>query len=72
MWYLLHSFNTFDSFMQGEVSFFLQPGETLEQGIQSVFILGEDEGLILRAQESFKDANAVSNHGWYMYSQTCL
>nr|XP_054749262.1 major vault protein [Lytechinus pictus]XP_054749263.1 major vault protein [Lytechinus pictus] len=44
--------------IKGEVSFFLQPGETLEQGIQSVFILGEDEGLILRAQESFKDANA--------------
>eukprot|EP00057_Strongylocentrotus_purpuratus_P018533 XP_011673007.1 PREDICTED: major vault protein-like [Strongylocentrotus purpuratus] len=45
--------------VKGEVSFFLQPGETLEQGIQSVFILGEDEGLILRAQESFKDANAA-------------
>lgn len=44
--------------VKGEVSFFLQPGESLEQGIQSVFILGEDEGLILRAQESFKDANA--------------
>ncbi|XP_072164009.1 major vault protein [Diadema setosum] len=44
--------------VKGEVSFFLQPGERLEQGIQAVFILGEDEGLILRAQESFKDVNA--------------
>lgn len=41
--------------IQGEKSFFLLPGEKLEQGIQDVFILGEDEGLILKANEAFMD-----------------
>ena len=40
---------------QGEKSFFLMPGEKLEKGIQNVYILGEDEGLILKANESFMD-----------------
>ncbi|XP_071945431.1 major vault protein-like [Antedon mediterranea] len=40
---------------KGEKSFFLMPGEKLEKGIQNVFILGEDEGIILRANEGFKD-----------------
>jgi len=31
------------------------PGERLERGIQNVYILGEDEGLILRANESFTE-----------------
>lgn len=35
------------------------PGERLERGIQNVYILGEDEGLILRANESFKDGVSV-------------
>ncbi|XP_064619697.1 major vault protein-like isoform X1 [Lineus longissimus] len=41
--------------VKGEKSFFLMPGEKLERGIQNVYILGEDEGLILRATECFKD-----------------
>ena len=41
--------------MKGEKSFFLMPGERLEKGIQSVYVLGENEGLILRSSESFKD-----------------
>lgn len=41
--------------VKGPRSFFLQPGEVLEAGVQDVFILGEDEGLILRASESFSD-----------------
>ncbi|XP_071093773.1 major vault protein-like [Haliotis cracherodii] len=41
--------------IKGEKSFFLLPGERLEKGIQNVYILGEDEGLILRANECFKD-----------------
>ncbi|KAJ7387908.1 hypothetical protein OS493_001260 [Desmophyllum pertusum] len=41
--------------VKGEKSFFLLPGEKLEQGIQDVFILGEDEGLILKANEAFMD-----------------
>ncbi|CAF0933467.1 unnamed protein product [Didymodactylos carnosus] len=39
----------------GEKSFFLQPGERLEKGIQDVYILGEDEGVILKCIESFDD-----------------
>lgn len=42
---------------QGEKSFFLLPGEKLEQGIQDVFILGEDEGVILKANEAFNDVD---------------
>lgn len=44
--------------VKGEKSFFLQPGEKLEKGIQDVYVLGEDEGLILRAQEAFIDDQA--------------
>lgn len=41
--------------VKGEKTFFLMPGERLERGIQNVFVLGEDEGLILKANESFTD-----------------
>eukprot|EP00730_Choanoeca_flexa_P005763 TRINITY_DN12017_c0_g1_i4.p2 TRINITY_DN12017_c0_g1~~TRINITY_DN12017_c0_g1_i4.p2 ORF type:complete len:845 (+),score=302.06 TRINITY_DN12017_c0_g1_i4:131-2665(+) len=41
--------------VKGPATFFLQPGENLEDGVQEVYILGEDEGLILRATESFTD-----------------
>ncbi|XP_076340754.1 major vault protein-like isoform X2 [Tachypleus tridentatus] len=41
--------------VKGETSFFLMPGEKLENGIQDVHVMGEDEGLILRAKESFLD-----------------
>lgn len=47
-------------FGQGEKSFFLMPGEKLEKGIQNVYILGEDEGLILRARETFTDGVCIS------------
>ena len=40
---------------QGEKSFFLQPGESFEKGIQDVYILGEDEALICKANEAFVD-----------------
>ena len=46
--------------VKGEKSFFLQPGERLEKGIQNVYVLGEDEGLILKANEAFKDPESVS------------
>ncbi|CAF4153937.1 unnamed protein product [Rotaria magnacalcarata] len=45
----------------GEKSFFLQPGEKLQNGIQDVFILGEDEGVILKCIEAFKDTQANVN-----------
>uniref|UniRef100_A0A671WI92 Major vault protein n=1 Tax=Sparus aurata TaxID=8175 RepID=A0A671WI92_SPAAU len=38
--------------VKGERSFFLQPGEYLEQGIQDVYVLSEEEGLVLRAVEA--------------------
>ena len=47
--------------VKGEKSF-LQPGERLEKGIQNVFVLGEDEGMILKANEAFKDPESVSKN----------
>jgi major vault protein len=41
--------------VKGPSIFFLQPGESLESGVQDIFVLGEDEGIILRANESFTD-----------------
>lgn len=46
--------------IKGEKSFFLRPGEKLEKGTQNVYVLGEDEGLILKANEAFTDAGPVS------------
>eukprot|EP00300_Choanocystis_sp_HF-7_P007154 c15120_g1_i2.p1 GENE.c15120_g1_i2~~c15120_g1_i2.p1 ORF type:complete len:874 (+),score=214.08 c15120_g1_i2:37-2622(+) len=43
----------------GERSFFLLPGESLEDGIQPVYVLGEEEALVLRAREAFADDTAV-------------
>ena len=48
--------------IKGEKSFFLMPGERLEKGIQNVYVLGEDEGLILKAIEAFKDTDTVCAH----------
>lgn len=42
--------------VKGEKSFFLMPGEKLEKGIQNIYVLGEAEGLILRAVEGFSDS----------------
>jgi len=39
----------------GELSFFLNPGERLEAGIQNVIVLEEEEALLLRAREAFVD-----------------
>jgi major vault protein len=40
---------------RGEVSFFLQPGERLEAGIQNVYVLAEEEAILLRARDNFSD-----------------
>jgi len=40
---------------KGEDSFFLSPGEKLENGIQKVFVLGSEEALLLRAREKFDE-----------------
>uniref|UniRef100_A0A8D0GZE4 Major vault protein n=1 Tax=Sphenodon punctatus TaxID=8508 RepID=A0A8D0GZE4_SPHPU len=43
--------------VKGEKSFFLQPGEWLEEGIQDVYILSEDEGLQMRALRVLEDVD---------------
>ncbi|WP_228061793.1 colicin uptake protein [[Phormidium] sp. LEGE 05292] len=40
---------------QGRISFFLHPGESLEKGIQKVYVLGEQEALLLKAKEAFSE-----------------
>ncbi|KAK0042287.1 major vault 1 [Biomphalaria pfeifferi] len=49
--------------VRGEKSFFLMPGEALEKGIQSVYILSEEEGLVLNATEHFKDGAVMRSPG---------
>ncbi|CAL1527902.1 unnamed protein product [Lymnaea stagnalis] len=49
--------------VKGDKTFFLMPGEKLEKGIQNVYILGEDEGLILRSIESFMDGDTERSPG---------
>jgi len=41
--------------IKGPMSFFLKPGEILEGSIRPNYILGDDQGLLLKAQEGFKD-----------------
>ncbi|XP_036594409.1 major vault protein isoform X1 [Trichosurus vulpecula] len=43
--------------VKGEKSFFLHPGERLEEGIQEVFVLSEDEGLLLRALQALEEGD---------------
>ncbi|XP_066433020.1 major vault protein isoform X2 [Eleutherodactylus coqui] len=45
--------------VKGERSFFLQPGECLELGIQDVYILSEEEGLVLRALQLLEEKDEV-------------
>jgi major vault protein len=54
---------------KGETSFFLLPGERLENGIQAVHVLGAQEALLLRAREVFKDGEETRQPGdrWMIY-----
>jgi major vault protein len=45
----------FKEVRQGRTSFFLHPGESLEGGIQKVYVLSEQEALLLRAREAFNE-----------------
>ncbi|CBY35236.1 unnamed protein product [Oikopleura dioica] len=45
---------------RGEATFFLHPEESIPKGIQNFIILGEDEGLVLTANEAFTDENNIS------------
>jgi len=48
---------------KGESCFFLQPGERLEGGIQNVYVLNEEEALLLRAKEAFEDGKVRRTPG---------
>lgn len=54
---------------KGPRSFFLRPGERLEQGIQAVQVLGAEEALLLRAREVVKDGEVTRQPGdrWMIY-----
>jgi len=54
---------------KGPQTFFLNPGEQLENGIQDVHVLGEEEALLLRAKEAFKEDEGVHSPGdrWMIY-----
>ncbi|XP_030842279.1 major vault protein [Strongylocentrotus purpuratus] len=41
--------------LKGITSFFLHPGEIIDDGIKSQYVLGEDEALVLEALEHFTD-----------------
>jgi major vault protein len=49
--------------VKGEKSFFLLPGERLEKGIQNIYVLGENEGLILRALEGITEKDKTRSPG---------
>jgi len=54
---------------KGELSFFLQPGERFESGVQPVHVLDSEEALLLRAKEGFKDGKDSRAPGdlWMIY-----
>jgi major vault protein len=55
---------------KGPCSFFLKPGERLEQGIQNVYILGAEEALLLRARELYaenKNARHFPGERWMIH-----
>ncbi len=45
---------------KGRLSFFLHPGESLEGGIQPIYVLGEQEALLLKATEAFTEGTGTS------------
>jgi len=45
---------------QGEKNFFLHPGESLRKGVEQIYILTAEEGLILSANEPFDDLMEVN------------
>nr|XP_040576703.1 major vault protein-like [Lepeophtheirus salmonis] len=45
--------------VKGEISFFLKPGEILEDGVKEVYILGEDEGIVLKSLVNYEDKSVT-------------
>jgi len=54
---------------KGELSIFLLPGERLESGILSVYVMDSEEALLLRAKEQFKKGKETKAPGdrWMIY-----
>jgi len=55
---------------KGETSFFLKPGERLENGIQNIIVLAEEEALLLKAKETFVDEKKQTRQAgdrWMLY-----
>lgn len=48
---------------RGECSFFLHPGERLRNGVENIVVLANDEALLLKAIEAFKDGEVVRKPG---------
>jgi len=57
--------------VKGDCSFFLQPGESVPDGIQKVTLLGEDEAVLVKATEGFQDPETSEKHQpgdkWMVY-----
>ena len=54
----------------GEKTFFLKPRESLQNGIQDIFVLSEDEALLLKAVEDFTDSSEETHKAgerWMIY-----
>jgi len=52
---------------KGEKSFFLYPGEKLENGIQEVYVLPAEEALLLRARSAAPQLNKKPGDRWMIY-----
>jgi major vault protein len=52
---------------KGPLTFFLNPGESLESGIQDVHVLSEEEALLLRAKEAYNEENRKPGDRWMIY-----
>ena len=57
--------------MRTNQSFFLSPGEQLEKGVQSVYVLSEEESLLLTAVEKYDDKGVTRKPGerWMIYGE---
>jgi len=61
----------------GEANFFIKPGESLDDiGIRQIYVLGEEEALLVSCQEAFEDnlngrkIKRVPGQKWYIYGPT--
>ncbi|KAH3757025.1 major vault protein [Pelomyxa schiedti] len=52
---------------RGEASFFLYPGERLENGIQDVYVLAQEEALLLRARSALPEEKKLPGDRWMLY-----